>query len=296
MRFLGAAFALLLGCLAAHAQYVRPVPGHNTSPYTITDQTQDFSAGYQNTAGKVSVSTALTPGEKTAIVLLPGQSNSTNITPSTYTPVNAAACQQLNVYSGSSPALYRAVDPLLGPTGAGGTWAARWCDKTVTAGTFQRVIMVPIAISGTSSQHWKTEMFWRLYVAILQLRVLGYLDTTNADLRWFVLVQQGETDAQNGVAAATYAANWITVTDAVAAMGWPGKWWFARQTWNAGVANATIQGAQTSAPLIDGVTRMAGVNSDARTVGFRQGDNTHWNDAGGDQIATDTQVIIAANY
>lgn len=284
-------FAILLALTQSSlAQGVFSAPGHNTSQYAITE-VRDHGPGLSDTTGKTSASSALTPGEKTAIAIVAGQSLSANQGASLYTPTNAAKCQQLNIYDG---ALYRAVDPVLGAGGATGTWMTRWCDLTINAGTFQRVILVPIAISGTSSLEWRTSYLQRMYVAVLRLRALGYL-ATNSDLRRFVMVGQGEQDSIDGTTSAQYQANWIAVQSAAEGLGWDGNWFFARETMSSNTVYATIQGAQDALP--DGLKRKVGANTDSLTGGTnRQGDGTHLTDTGNQNNAALWQAIIAAAY
>jgi hypothetical protein len=54
--------------------------------------------GFQDTTGRTPVSAAITPGEKTVLIFVVGQSMESNDRPSTYAPVNASKVQQLHWY------------------------------------------------------------------------------------------------------------------------------------------------------------------------------------------------------
>jgi hypothetical protein len=198
--------ALILGlvaCLSLAAYGLAP------DRYAITEYEDVGGLGLRDTAGKQEVPAALKADEKTLVLVIGGQSNSTNISPTRYQPRHREQCQQVNVYDGK---VYLAADPLVGTQGGGGSWASRLCDLVLDAGDADRVIMVPIALSGTSSEHWRTVLSHRLIVAVLRLKDLGYLKPQR-NLHVLVLDGQGETDATNGTTGEQFRSNKLALIE-----------------------------------------------------------------------------------
>lgn len=124
----------------------------------------------------------LTPEKKTMIALTFGQSNAGNQGQTPYTPHNTSV---LNYYEEK---LYRAKDPLLGPTGPGGSVWTYLGDLLVDSGIYRKVIFVPIAIGNTNIACWAyAECFQKLERTLLQLDSL-HIKLTH------IFWHQGESD------------------------------------------------------------------------------------------------------
>lgn len=263
----------------------------------------------RDVGGKTLGTQTINTGVQNCILIAVGQSNIENIAPSSFTPVNPNSLDNLNIYDS---AIYKAADALVGPSSVGGSTTAghpilRLADAYVSGGNCSRVIIVPIAIGGTTVADWNTGIF-NQRLSVTMRRISQRLQATGPTLKCgstniacAVLWGQGEQDNFNGTAQATYTAalnNVIATSNSTAtALGWGGSWatWFvARQTFYTGAASATIQAAQ--AAVITGVQVFAGANADnlignvcgaASNSACRQGDNTHWTDAGSLSYAND---------
>jgi hypothetical protein len=299
MRAILATILVLLGASSSAPAQVLGFGGgapNTVSPYSITEYF-GFS-GFNNTVGRITVSAALTAGEKTAIIFVPGQSNATNVMPTAYVPANAAKCNQINIYDGL---VYQMRDPVLGAVGAiAGTWMSRLCDSLINDGTFQRVIMIPMAIPGTTAAQWQTVLAQRVYVAVLRARALGYL-ASNADVHPFFLVSQGEQDGLIGTSSADYQASWLAVIEIAKGLGCDVNWFFAEETMVSNTTSSTIRGAQ--AALVNaGAKRLAGADMDSLTGSTNrqcphpEDCGTHLTDTGAANAAMLWKAILAAAY
>jgi hypothetical protein len=115
----------------------------NTFLVNITDNINIKAVGLR-------ASQTLNPAVRNLVMLMPGQSNIADEAPSAYTPTNAAAIDNLNIYDGG---IYNAVDPLLGCAiiqAVGGNPILRLADNLITANLFDHVLLVPMADGGYS--------------------------------------------------------------------------------------------------------------------------------------------------
>lgn len=131
---------------------------------------------------------------KTMIALTFGQSNAGNYGQRAYTPHNAAV---YNYYKGK---LYTAKDPLFGATrtiGNGSVWS-RLGDMLIDSGLYSKVIIIPIAVGGSSIERWATgDCFDKLQ------QTLNYLDSQHIRLT-HIFWHQGETDNILNTSTAKY--------------------------------------------------------------------------------------------
>src|SRR4051812_18130603 len=111
-------------------------------PYLLDDTYLGEYAGgtppWQNTNGLTPRNLTINTAIRNCVLFWAGQSNSANILPSLYTPVNSAAVDQFNIYDG---AFYPIADKLLGcgwGLGGSGHIGAMVADKLITAGMFDR--------------------------------------------------------------------------------------------------------------------------------------------------------------
>lgn len=250
-------------------------------PVTVSVSGGAFvGSGFSATTGRTEVSPLLVGGENTAIILTIGQSTSANICNSAYTPSNAKV-HNLNIHNG---AMYRAVDPLLGPDGLNGNWASELGDKLITAGTYDRVILVPIALSGANANEWGSGACnHRIVCAIKRLSAFGMTPT-------FVLYQQGESEQIDGISKVTYKTGVTATIATLRGLGVSAPIFIAKATMVAGVVSATIQAGQ--AELVDNPNGVyAGADADSLD-GTNRFDGTHWNATGRAALATLWQSVL----
>lgn len=87
-----------------------------------------------------------------AVILLMGQSNAANYAGTPYKPV-----QPVFNFNWANGRCYRAQDPLLGATGTGGSVWSRLGDALIESGRFKEVLLIPIAVGGSSVRDWAGE-------------------------------------------------------------------------------------------------------------------------------------------
>ena len=86
------------------------------------------------------------------VVVTLGQSNAANQGQGLYTPKHHV--DNFNLYDGKC---YKAVEPLLGPSGQGGNFATRLADMLIERRLADPVIVAPIAMGGTTVEQWAHE-------------------------------------------------------------------------------------------------------------------------------------------
>lgn len=223
----------------------------------------------------------LDPSVRNLVMIVAGQSNGTDITPSVYAPVSTSKIDQLNIYDGG---IYNAVDPLLGTSlnSGGGNPFLRLADSFVTSSLFDRVVLVPIAVGGTAVAWWDIlAQSDRIPVAVRRLAAKGLVPGPNVTV--VMLWCQGESDG--ATAQADYTVSLSSIIAKSRTSGFTGPWFIPVQTWNSGAAAAAVQAAQ-AAIVNPSLGIYAGPNADALVgtacggVACRQGDNTHFSDAG----------------
>lgn len=211
----------------------------------------------------------IAPGETVAVFIIAGQSLAANVNgvvgDPAYVPVYPSRCDMLNIDDG---AIYAAKEPMLGCETAGGGKSifVRVADKLIAAGYRQRVILINVAIGGTSSDVWKNDLYQRIVIANERAKAKGL--TVNA-----VLWQQGEADNFYSVNQTTYAANMTSVINSVRAKGVSAPWILAKSTKTANSDSAAIRAAVDQ--LANGVDIFVGPDNDSLTGGNRIADGTH---------------------
>jgi Carbohydrate esterase, sialic acid-specific acetylesterase len=116
------------------------------------------------------------------VILTLGQSNAANHGQGLYVPKHRV--DNFNLYDGKC---YKAVEPLLGPSGQGGNFATRLADMLIERQLANRVVLAPIAMGGTSVEQWAHEGLFnrRITTSIRRLYDAGL----SAD---YILWHQGE--------------------------------------------------------------------------------------------------------
>lgn len=237
---------------------------HRFAEYSITVNT--------STAGKTVSDPRLVSGDRTAVFVIAGQSNATNVAPDQYTPTNLAKIDNLSIYDGGT---YQGKDPLIGCRNSGGNLFTRMADKLITDDIYDRVVLIPIAISATKVSEWAADpsLYDRLSVAASRANAVGLTVTA-------YLWQQGESETTLGTSQAAYAADLATAIGRPRANGWDAPWILAKSTYINGATSSAVRAALAAA--VNGTDIFAGPDTDtlAGTAVNRQVDDTHFTTAG----------------
>lgn len=209
-----------------------------------------------------------------------------------YTVSNPSKCLNLNPYDG---AYYVANDPVLGASASAGFnnagWHGRLCDKLIAAGKYTQVVLIPIAIAGSSVTEWDSGGPYRdrIRAASAMLTAMGITPTA-----W--LWQQGTTDSIAGMTQSTYQ----TALRAIIAYqrSLPGrsadKWMIALDTiHDANVTSSDIRVAQNA--VAGDSNNFLGPDCDTLTSPTNS-DGTHFNNTGNDAVATLWTSKISAAF
>lgn len=147
------------------------------------------------------------PRDRLMVALAFGQSNSANFG-------NRRLTAQATVYNFHAGKCYRAVDPLLGADGNGGSVWTRLGNKIVEQGVFDRVLFTSIGVGGTAIQRWAPggDLHPRITTAIQQLNTAGL---TITHLLW----HQGETDATLGTSQEQYQHRFSAMLESIRSAG-----------------------------------------------------------------------------
>lgn len=111
--------------------------------------------GYSDTTGRVNIAPPVAD-PRTAVIVIFGQSYAGNMPDtdpdaiaSRYAPHGNVT--QLDPFNGQ---FYNATDPLLGTSGDGGSMWSRMADGLISSGAYDKVVLVPIAVGGSSINRW----------------------------------------------------------------------------------------------------------------------------------------------
>ncbi len=290
---------LLLLAASAHGQGRGFGAAGTATRYTVTD-TVTSQLGYdvsvlapnKSTAGKTP-SISATISSSTFVMIGVGDSLQTNISATTYTPSNVAAVQNLNLYDGL---IYKGIDPLISTPLAGGNYLTRTADKLVSDGKFARVVIIPLALGGSTSLDWSTAgvHHQRARVACWMVRDFGWIG--NASVKFGIVYGVGTNDQTAGSTSQQIQDRYNSFRTAMTGHGCDFDTFVHTQSRLASVTSATVTGAQ--AAVVDSVRTFTGVNIDTLTgVGANSTDGTHLDTAtgsaaGGNALAT----LIEAHY
>ncbi len=122
------------------------------------------------------------------VIVTLGQSNAANHGQGLYSPKHRV--DNFNLYDGKC---YKAVEPLLGPSGQGGNFATRLADMLIERRLAARVVLAPIAMGGTTVEQWAHEGLFNRRIAASIRRL--YDAGLSPD---YILWHQGEGNAANG--------------------------------------------------------------------------------------------------
>ena len=247
--------------------------------------------GYSDLVGKTMRNTPINPAHKTLVLISAGQSNRTSVAPSAFSPLNSANIDNLNIYDG---AIYAAADPMLGCSYIAGGFGVpvighvmlRVADLFITAGKFDRVIIVPIAIAATSIANWDNDSVLedRIPAAIRRLAARGITPTTTGVT---MAIEWGQGEGDYATPSATYTAALNRIIDRSYDAGFDGRWFVAKQSYANGSAFPNVIAGQIA--TVDNVDVFLSADSDA-LIGVNRavygGDDTHMSDIGNANLAT----------
>ncbi len=222
--------------------------------------------------------------KRTAVIVVVGQSNAANHGAGRYAA--SRRVDNFNVYDGKC---YRATDPLLGASGDGGNFATRLGDKLIDAGLFDRVILAPIAMGGTTVEQWAEEGMFNRRIPVLIRRLFDA--GLSAD---FILWQQGEGNQGMGdVDGRQYRKNLLEVIRTFRRFGATAPFFVSLTTLCGGPhANAeNIRAGQRGV-----VNPLAGIyqGPDTDTIGVEhRWDKCHFDETGLDMAASLWVRVIA---
>lgn len=285
-----AAIALLMITGPAAAQRGGFSAYQTTPPESVRSDITDNNLGYSSTFGKSIRNLTINPAAKTLVLLIDGQSNMTSVAPSAYSPTNGSAMDNFNIYDG---AIYAVADPVLGPSYNAalgpGSIAGRLADVFINNAIFDQVIVVPIAIGGTSIAIHSAggALYERPCVAMRKLASRGIVPGMTG-VTFAYLWGQGESD--HGTAQASYEAGFQQIVARLkgcpgVATQFSGRVFINIETILANTTDATIQAAQ--AAVVDNVSIFQGGNLDTLTGATnRQADGTHFTNTGLANAAT----------
>jgi hypothetical protein len=249
--------------------------GASSEPYALRDLFDPalYGTPNRNADGLTQVNPNLVSGETTCVILAAGQSTIANSGNGTYTKTNSKI-HCLNIYNGG---MYSAVNPLLGVTGTGENFLIRLADKMITAGKYQRVILVPLAIGSTNASNWAVGGFVneRLGVAALRTLALGLTPT-------YFIWQQGEADCALGTSQSNFSNSLTSIISTIRGPLPTTPIYISQTTMQNSITSSAIRAAQAAAV---GGTVFAGPDTDSLTGTNRQGDGTHFTAAGNDALA-----------
>jgi hypothetical protein len=248
-------------------------------------------SGYRNTTGRTKRSLAINSSDSTLVLLNAGQSNAMNVVPSPVTLTNASVIDNFNVYDGG---LYDSNGLMLG-TDIGGqsTIVQRVADLLVTNGRFDRIIVAPLAISGTPIAIWGNGgvLADRIPLAMRRLASRGIVPGMTG-VTFALLWMQGEADNSNGTSQGAYEASFGQIKANAISAGFSGRIFVTTETHDASITSSAIQAAQ--AAVRDNVTVFDGGNLDSLDDSYRQ-DTIHFNDAGAAAAATLIEAAMHAS-
>jgi hypothetical protein len=228
---------------------------------------------------------SLRANTRTLVLIVAGQSNRASVVPTLYIPPHNDKIDALNIVDGK---LYAISGPLLGTSyypqfGLGpGSVAAYLAELFAADGKFDRVILVPIAISSSIDDWTKGILANRIPVAMRRLADLGISHSTRGvtfAMEW----SQGPGDNFNMTSRQDYLARLRTVFVNARKAGFSGRIFVAIDTWLAGKVWEPVQAAQRE--IVDGKRIFQSCDCDSLGQEFRSDRAGHFNDRGAELAA-----------
>ncbi len=204
------------------------------------------------------------PRKKTAVILILGQSNSSNESKGPHRAGNNV----LN-FGYIDGKCYKAEDPLVGATGFHGSFASRLGDLFVNSGKFRKVILVPMSVGGSYMMDWAPggRFHRRILIAIVKLRNLG-LEVSH------FLFHQSEVEAAVKSVPRLYRRRFLKRVENIRVHSAEGPVYVAIATVCGGPPHPEFHDAQRSLPNLEkGI--LPGPDTDVLGIEFRH-DNYHF--------------------
>lgn len=259
------------------------------------------STTYTDVSGKTPRALTINPSEDTLIMICAGQSLASDLITDTFSPTNGSKLDNFAWYDGRN---WVAANALVGTSWNGSVGTShnfnfKIADGIITNGKFDRVIIVPVAMSGTPISYHVTDYiggepagYYRMIQAAAKKLAAQGVRPGTPGVKFLLKWNQGESDTQQATTQASYTANFNKLME-LCAIDLPGvPWMVAKETRYVGVNSGAVQAAQLS--LVNGTTVFAGENMDSIGSSGRVGDDTHLNATGGNLAATMGIAAITA--
>lgn len=252
-------------------------------PYTQVYRSQSQPANV-STSGKTASTLRGISLVNLGVFVMAGQSMAANSAPTPYTPTNSANVFNMNAYDSS---VTLAKDPLIGCSNEGGNYLSRLADNLVTNAVYDRVVLAPVSIAGSSIEQWlPANNLYFNYVLTAAQRLAGWGVPITAFL-W----DQGTSN--DGTSQASYESSLNTLITAVRDRGYTAPWLIAQHTMKSDDTTiSTVRAAQ--AAVVNGTTIFAGPDLDTLTGATNRnaGSKPHLTDVGAASAATLWETAI----
>lgn len=261
-------------------------------PFRLRQAANPLNNEPYNYAGRTLVSPNLSGGESTAVFLTFGDSLAANTDNATYTPTNATKVQNLSI---ENQGVYLAKDPILGctdnaPASAYGNWGPRFADKMITAGHFQRIILVQINIGGSNSEDWANETVYgyRFGVAYRRLVAAGL-----GGVPTYIMSSLGGADNALGWNEARSTVAFNAVIAKIRAAGFTSTPVFLAKSSFFSLVGSAATRAAIAAATAGNANVFEGADTDT-LGGANRYDTNHWNATGSNACADLWKAIFDA--
>lgn len=223
--------------------------------------------------------------EKTAVLLVIGQSNAANHQGQRYRGLDGRI---VNFANGKC---YLAESPLLGAEGAyGETWTLL-ANKLVSAGIYHQVVLIPAGVVSTPIHRWAAGGdLNRMLIDVIDGAKAHYTTT-------HVLWHQGETDYRLKTPEASYRADLGSLIETVRAAGVAAPFYVSKVSFEERYADWTPVNPVTTAQraLVDGKTILAGPDTDAIVTALDRYDGVHFAASGQEKFAAAWVSLLQAH-
>jgi Carbohydrate esterase, sialic acid-specific acetylesterase len=223
--------------------------------------------------------------EKTAVLLVIGQSNAANHQGQRYRGLDSRVVN----FAGSK--CYLAESPLLGATGEYGEPWTLLANKLVAAELYHQVVLIPAGVRGTPIHRWAAGGdLNRMLIDVIDGAKTHYAIT-------HVLWHQGETDFQLKTPEASYKADLGSLIGTVRALGVRAPFYVSRVSFQERYTGWTPANPVTLAQgaLVDGKTILAGPDTDAAVTALDRFDGIHFSASGQEKFAAAWLSLLQAH-
>lgn len=257
----------------------------------VQAQTQKLAGRRYTLDGKSQVSKVLA-GRTFVLIGLVSQSNQGNHLSGTYSTANASKVVNFCPDNG---AFYAATEPLLGPTwdlpNIQSNYLMRLADKLIAANRCDNVVIVPVAVGGTTVQDWAPGgvAHHLIRATLARCKANGLFDYDQV----LVLSHIGESDKIAGTSQADYVARASACYNEIKSFpGFSGKVFLTQTSFQGGATSSAVRAAQ--AALADNVNLYFLGDTDAFVGATYRDDLLHFNQVGANAITTEFASRISA--